>query len=381
MKPRLIVLACAAVMAFSSLATADDLLGKGKGSGGGGGGNQSGGGGGGGSKPAEPPPTRGGNSGGNSGGNQSGGGSGLGKGPGNSGGSVGNSNRPPQTPSNSRDRDRNQGNVAPNRAGSDELLGRRGGGQSRSGSVSYGTRNNQAGTSAANRAGDWRQMPDNSEAATRARQVGEVNRGYDDRYRSGYVHYHSNWNDDYFWYPHYQFRYVHDRCVASPFYFYSHLPGYIQINRISWGGAIWDHGRWQRYDWGRNSDSWYGNSRRNDLDYAIEDLRESFRRQNIRYIGNMIPTRGRVTIQVDNNRPYQVSVDDYYDLMRDLEEGTRTRNYTIRDVRWERGQAVIVAEHEFRDAFNRTDRTYHLFGLVEGRRGYEINNFRISRRW
>src|SRR5690349_11737904 len=51
--------------------------------------------------------------------------------------------------------------------------------------------------------------------------------GWNNGWRVGYVHYNRNFRDDYFCYPYYAFDPFNYSCVASPFYYYSFLPGYL----------------------------------------------------------------------------------------------------------------------------------------------------------
>ncbi|MEZ5163752.1 MAG: hypothetical protein R2688_08370 [Fimbriimonadaceae bacterium] len=378
---RLIPLMMAAMLALGSIATADDLLGRG-GKGGGKSGGSGGGSSGGGGKSTPPPPTR--NTGGGSGGGKSTPPPSRNTGGGNSGGlsfpSRGGSSNSGSSQS------RTNSNSQENR-GYNGVLSRQGG-SSRSGNVSYNSRNNQTSNNSS-RSVTFNAPPtvrSNSRISNQAYQEGR-NVSRTDPYRNGYYQYSNQWVDNNFWYPHYTFNYTNN-CVPSPFYYYPNLPGYINVVRVRIGDFSFSWSTGDRYDWrydrNRGNDGWgWGNDRRDDrydrdLDYAIDDIYDAFRNRSVRSMSNLIPTRSRVGIELDRYAQYSIDSDDFYDMMRDLIEGTDTRNYIIRDVRYSRGQATVVADHEYRDPWGRTQRTRHYYGLREERRGYSIVSFRID---
>lgn len=380
MSRSLLALSLGAVVVLAAPALADDILGKGGGGKGGGSGSGSGNSGGsagsgsGGSRGGrnEPPPAR-------SGGSQSGGQSGN-RGSGSSSGSGGvGAGREPGRPSSS-------GN---GKSGNDELLGRSGGAKSRSGDVRYGTVSNtgrEPGRSNGPvRVNDAPITRNNGAIGREANREDRIVRN-DPRYRNGYHHYDNRWRDDNYWYPHYQFNYRPD-CVPSPWYYYQHLPAYVTIARIEWGGITFDIRSGNRYNWrdtynNGNGNGWgWGRSDRNEIDDTVQDIRDAFQRRSARLFDSMIPSRERVTIDLEGRGSYSIGGDDFYDLMRDLVEGTRTYSYNIREVRVNRGQLTVVAEHEYSDPWGRRERQIHTYGLEEGRRSYEIVYFRTDRRW
>ena len=376
---RLIPLMMAAMLALGSIATADDLLGRGGKGGGKGGGGSSGGGG----NSAPPPPTR--NTGGGSGGGKSTPPPVRNTGGGNSGGGVSFPSRGGSSNSGSS-QSSSSSNSQENR-GYNGVLSRQGG-ASRSGNVSYNSRNNQI-SSSSSRSVTFNAPPTvigNSRISSQAYQEGR-NVSRTQPYRSGYYQYSNLWVDNNFWYPHYSFHYS-NHSVPSPFYYYPNMPGYINVVRVRIGdfGFSWTTG--DRYDWrydrGRHNGWGWGNDNRYDdrydreLDYAIDDIYDAFRNRSVRSMSDLIPTRSRVGIELDRYAQYSIDSDDFYDMMRDLIEGTDTRNYVIRDVRFSRGQATVIADHEFRDPWGRNQRTRHYYGLREERRGYSIVSFRID---
>lgn len=394
------------ILAATTLAVgtvhADDLLGgKGKGKGGGGsqsggssGGSSSGGSRGGGSSQS------GGSGSSRGGGSSQSGGSGTSRGGGtsNSGGGIGSSRGggalgggsssggSRSGGSTSRGGSSNEGGGFAR--GGDEFLGRRTG-SSRSGSVDYGESNN-------NLRGN---SNDPIRIGDRPVVIGGRGNGNwgDDRiqrvdngnYRRGYYNYNRNWCDTNFWYPHYSFVYIPDRSVPSPFYYYSNLPAYINTVRIDWGwGSInfyetcrtnytWIGNRSSNWDNNFGWDDGFNSTRGSDLDYAIADIVDSFRYQSLRSMSHMIPTRDYVNIEMSGDVRYRLRGDDFYDLMNDLVGGTYTSNYRIGAVRTGRGEALVEAEHEYRDAWNRRQVSRHIYGLKEYRGRYVIEYFAV----
>jgi hypothetical protein len=203
-------------------------------------------------------------------------------------------------------------------------------------------------------------------------------------YRNGYYHYDQRWRDDNYWYPHYQFNY-NNNCVPSPFYSYAHLPGYVNVVRIDFNFLKFEWRTGSSYRWSydnRDDDfgwGWGNNDRRTDyLDDSIDDLYDAFARSRIRYMDRLIPTRDWVSIELNNCASYRITGDDFYDLMQDLVEGTRTLDYRIREVRQDRGRATVIAEHIYLDSWGRQKWSRHYYGLTEDRRGYRIAAFRID---
>jgi hypothetical protein len=355
----------------------DGVLGKGGGKpkqGGGSGGSGSGSG----TKPkSEPPPKSGG-----------GGGGGTTRDRGQSGdGALGNGGGTVRTGSGSS-RDRDRGEVR--QSADDGLLGKRSGGSSRSGQVQYGTNSNVR-VEAPPRFGDIPRVSSDRQIVLEGYRENRVRVGsgqYDDRYRNGYWHYDQRWRDDYFWYPHYSFNYDPYRCAPSPFYWYGHLPPYVDLFRVSIGSFTWTacttQYNWQRSGWGdsgwNNNDRGWGYDRSRELDYAIDDLVSAFERRSARSIGGLVPPEARVLVELSDGSRYRTNGDDFYDMFRDLIEGTRTADYRVMGVWRDRDQATVTADHTFYDGWGRMVVVRHTYGLEEGRRGYEICYFRADRR-
>ncbi|MBS1721813.1 MAG: hypothetical protein JSS66_02275 [Armatimonadetes bacterium] len=390
MKSRFLLIVALFGLVGSGIAFAQDsTLGK-KGKGGdkgGGSGSGKGGGGGSGGLHTDPPPRQTGGGGGQSrgrgnSGEQSGGGSGSGRvfGGSTSSGSGGGSGR-----------GSSGGTIRPSSGGGtvhteDGTFGKRGNSISRSGHVTYEGSNNILGRPGTEGRITPRVYSDAPTVTSNKKIVREVTRENrirvnDNRYRNGYYGYNRGWVDNNFSYPYYGFNW-YDGCnyVTSPFYWYYHLPAYVDIVRVNIGPIHWVNCS-THYDWSPIGYDRYGyDSSRADLDYAVSDLQRSFERGNMRYIATMIPTRGRVEIDAGWNNQYTIDADDFYDMMRDLVEGTRTIDYRIVDVCRDGSRATVTAEHVYTDSWGREACVRHQYGLREGRRGFEIVYFKTDGR-
>jgi hypothetical protein len=204
-----------------------------------------------------------------------------------------------------------------------------------------------------------------------------------DRFRQGYCQYSNRWVDDWFYYPHYYFSYYPGRCYPTPFYYYPNVPGYIASVRVVIGDFHFAITARDRYTWRRPYG--YGNAYRYDtnrydlIDYQIGNLVDAFEYGRISYMNNMIPRNGYVHVALEDDAEYRMYSDDFYDMLADIVEGTDTRSYRIRDVRYDRYQYVVYAEHEFRDPWGGMDRKYHTIVFERDREGYEISYFRVDR--
>jgi hypothetical protein len=266
--------------------------------------------------------------------------------------------------------------------------------ESRSGSVSYGSDSNRSRIEARIERptivrAPVRVEPDRRLAESVYRQERSlVVQGH----RQGYYHHNRRWRDDYFYYPHYRFTpWVGERCYPSPWYYYSYLPPYLSSSRViyvstfpvvSWNSwSVWRPGwNWDR-SWAYTYDSgrYAGRPDYNDVDAAVEDIIRAFRSNSLRSLDRLVPSRGNVNIYLDNRYAYSLSPNDFYDLMLDGIENSRTRAYRIVDVRWSGSRFVRVsAEHEYLDAWGSLNRTYHTYLLEQERGDYVIREFGSS---
>lgn len=251
--------------------------------------------------------------------------------------------------------------------------------ESRSGPVQYGSQNNITSQGAPARARDYERPRTYQGSPSLAGQVNReenVRAQNPSRYRSGYYAYDGRWRDDDFYFPHYRFGYDRD-CVVSPWYDYPHLPGYLRADRIEWARPLiefrFDLGNYNwRYQnqYDRWSDSY-------DLDQTLADLVRAFERKDSRALNNLVPRRSTIDVLVQDGYWYRMNSDDFYDLMLDAIESTRTRNYKIVDVRRGDGCIRVWAEHAYLDPWNRTRYTYHIAIFQEQRRGYELVQFEV----
>lgn len=279
------------------------------------------------------------------------------------------------------------------------LLGGRPNGQtSQSGRVTYGGSNNGFQRGGAGPAPQINGLPPggnnrvsqdamlNDQA--RRRDNWRDNDRRNDGWRNGYFQYNYGWDDNRFWYPHYAFNWDPYRCVPSPFYYYSNLPGYISLGRVTIllnFVSLFNDTRYN-YDWspGRGRYDYERNNRWDrELDYAVEDIVDAFERRRARTLWPLIYNDSSIYVDVEGEWRYQMRGIDFCDLMQDLVESTETESYRIRSVRTGRdGRALIEAEHVFRDAWGRRQGTRHSYGLEELRNGrFAIREFRVSRGW
>lgn len=211
-----------------------------------------------------------------------------------------------------------------------------------------------------------------NDLADQARRSERIDYGW----RSGYYVDDWRWGNRGFIYPYYESSFYGDRCVVSPWYYYTCLPGYLLTVRVRFGNWTGFVECEDRYDWGRRSR--YGRYDR-ALEGAIEDLQDAWEGRDARALDRLIPRRGTVSILMDGVFRYWLSTDDYYDLMADAIWTSPTRRYDIQSVYTGRGYARITAAHSYRDAWGRSTTVYHTYGLKEGRRSYEIVEFGTSR--
>ncbi len=198
--------------------------------------------------------------------------------------------------------------------------------------------------------------------------------------RRGYYWYDPYWCDNDF-----RFRwYVYDcytpiRFVCSPWYYYPHLPPYLNYSCVRYLHISIGPFYGSLYTW-RRPGHYERDYRYSDLDYAIEDLAQAFERRDRRALGRLVPDRGDVHIYVDGDYAYSLQADEYFDLMLDNVYGTRTIRYEIERVRTYRYEAEVVARHEFTDPWGRRDSVYHEYRLEAERGRYVIRSFGTSYR-
>ncbi|MBX3119454.1 MAG: hypothetical protein KF784_10335 [Fimbriimonadaceae bacterium] len=201
-------------------------------------------------------------------------------------------------------------------------------------------------------------------------------------YRRGYYSYHNGWCDDDFWYSHYVFTPTVN-CYVSPWYYYNHLPGYLQVNNIivlsgnqnyNWRGSYYNYRPYYN-----NSGSWF-NDNRSDLDYAVDDIVSMFERQDRRALSRLLPRRGNIDIYFDQRYSYSLDSDEFYDLMLDGIMTTRTRRYEVVRVERNRDEVEVQARHQYVDPWGRSESVFHWYRLKWERDGYVITKFGTTNR-
>lgn len=207
--------------------------------------------------------------------------------------------------------------------------------------------------------------------------------------RINYYHYDRNWCDDYFYYPYYYSNPYGYQCVISPWYYYPCLPPYLAYNRCvflnfgpwnsNWHGTSYTWNRPNYYN-NYNNDGYrdYRRGTFTDLDYAIDDIVNSFERQDRRAIGRLMPEQGNVAIYVDGNYSYSLNSDDFYDMFTDAVENTRTTRYDILSVQVNGNRARVNARHEYEDPWGRAVSVYHYYELQEDRHNMVITRFGVN---
>lgn len=207
-------------------------------------------------------------------------------------------------------------------------------------------------------------------------------------FRVGYYHYHQSFRDDNFYYPYYVFDpYQVDRCVISPWYYYSFLPAYLEIDRLVYGpdygatflGFGYNYQSDPHYRYYNDDDS---NNRYDDnyishraLDNAVDDIVDAFLRQDRRAVDRLVPENGSVALGIDGQTHYDVKADDFYDMFTDVVLNSQTTGYQIVDVKASDDEAEVTARHDFLDPWGQTQTVYHRYHLFGERGNVVIRSF------
>jgi len=207
-------------------------------------------------------------------------------------------------------------------------------------------------------------------------------------YRVGYYFYTPLWCDDYFWYPFYCFDCWGAECVVSPWYYYPCLPPYVAWNRChfyhlapwdAWSGDVYN---WQRPYYSGNYDVW-GRGHSSEIDYAVDDIVNSFERADKQAAGRLISTDLDVAIYIDGKYSYTVNPSDFYDMFLDATQNTKTRNYEVTRVETghdEAGHDIVRvnARHEYEDPWGQVTTVDHFYELRYEGRNLVIVKFGVS---
>ncbi len=256
------------------------------------------------------------------------------------------------------------------------------GGNSHSGGGHYGGNNNLNGGNGGGgfrSGGAWIQ-PGRGTIQNQVWRSDHLRFVHNNEWRSGYWGYNRGWRDDNFFFGFYSFDPFGSRCVVSPWYCYPNLPGYLSYDRVLFFGCepivfIGDSYNWRPV----NYDNYYGNdSRYNDVDYAVGDLSTLFQRADRSALNRLVPRRENVNIFVDGQYSYSISPNDFYDMMVDNAENTRTISYTIERVWRNRDGARVLARHEFEDPRGGTCTVWQSYVLEYERGDLVIREFGTS---
>ena len=247
---------------------------------------------------------------------------------------------------------------------------------SRSGDVAYGSYHNGYGELRPTRYGGGFNHAELGRNVHRSRPSGAsfVFGGVYGGLRYGYVGYSSSWRDDNFCYPFYVFDpwAPNVAYVASPWYRYSYLPPYLNTSRV----VVIDH---YDSDWG-STDGWRDyddRARRNeDIDNALDDIRDAFERGNDRLADRILPRTGQVAIFNDGKYDYSLGVDDFQDMFVDGIAQSKTIRYEIIESRVKGNEVHLRARHEYTDSWGESQVVFHTYTLRREQGGrYVIREF------
>ncbi len=170
--------------------------------------------------------------------------------------------------------------------------------------------------------------------------------------RSGYWATNPTWVDNDFQYPYYQFAWNPSNTIPSPFYFYPNLPAYLLLYRafINTPGSAGVSGEnltfhpAQTYSWSFQ-DQYNPSSTTYGVDMAIRDLYLAFQPEKRPRLLNYVISSSqrdypksfpsetfhslRTRIVLEDGVQYQVLNDDFYYLLRDCVNATKTVSYRI----------------------------------------------------
>lgn len=118
---------------------------------------------------------------------------------------------------------------------------------------------------------------------------------------------------------------------------------------------------------------------RNEFDRALDRLSQGFEERDYDRVANLVPRRGNVEIFQDGYYRYSIGARDFDDMFGDLVEHTRTRRYSILEVRTYGGDSArVLARQERSDSWDRTRDVYHEFRLEYEGRHWVIRRFGTS---
>jgi len=191
-------------------------------------------------------------------------------------------------------------------------------------------------------------------------------------WRNGYHYYNYNgWNDNFFYYPYYDFSIFGSPCVYSPWYYYPCLPPYLNYSRTvvietpwmgNFGGLEYNY---QPSNFGSNDNfSNYGQSNGNatddpSLNRALNDLVSTFDNKDGNALDRIVPQQGSIAVFLNDQYNYSIQPNDLYGLLRDNSQSVRTVSYEILNVRTSGDRARVLALQTYIDPWGQTQRVYH----------------------
>ena len=197
--------------------------------------------------------------------------------------------------------------------------------------------------------------------------------------RVGYVSYGNDWGryrGGYFGYSNYVYDpYVTNTVVvASPWYGYSYLPPYLDTTRVI---VVHDYPNWRSDNWSTYDYQYDARNRRNEaLSDSLDNLRDAFERNSVRYAERLVPQDGQVAIFNDGKYDYSTSADDFDKIFLDGIEQSKTSRYEILEVRTQGDEVHVRSRHEFEDSWGERQVAEHMLTLRRERGGnYVIREF------
>ena len=151
----------------------------------------------------------------------------------------------------------------------------------------------------------------------------------------------------------------------------------------AWNVWAGDPYRWQRQPDGYGNYDVWGRHSASAVDYAVDDIVNSFERADRRSAGRLVSTDAEVAIYVDGKYSYTLNASDFYDMFLDATQNTKTVRYQI--VRVETGHdegnrdiVRVTAKHEYEDPWGARTTVNHFYELRYEGRNLVITKFGVG---
>ena len=194
--------------------------------------------------------------------------------------------------------------------------------------------------------------------------------------RDGYYAYQAGWLDCFFAFDFYFFEYNANACVASPWYYYPDEPAYVNIDRTSPETAPGTEA-FQPFDWRSPTEDQPG-SNAYYLDTAIGELVSVYEDEDVKALDALVPSGYKVSVNLDGGDGYDLSSDDFHDLMLDNATTTKTEGFAIAGVYVAQDEAKVLAIHTFTKPDGTTERLLHTYVLDRTPSGYVISSIKVT---